>query len=274
VGSNPTPRASLGDSCRNLNSSNEAIFLCTQELVTKTVQISEDKIDSNNIATTCTDLEAKINAMTLDTSKPYFRNVLKKLDVSNHKNAVIICDYITAEITELNIKSSTKEGKIKHLVWLSNYHNRKTFTEMDKNDILSYLNSSRKPLFDDPRQRWIGSYNGRQMILLKFFRWLYNPDESDQRKRMTPPCMQGIKRLTRKEKTRYKSSDIWDAREHAIFLKYCPDKRDRCYHALANDMSARPHEILGLKISDIRFNRTDDGIQYAEVRIRDHEQFL
>ena len=34
-------------------------------------------------------------------------------------------------------------------------------------------------------------------------------------------------------------------------------------------MSARPHEILGLKISDIKFNITDDGIQYAEVRIRD-----
>ena len=82
------------------------------------------------------------------------------------------------------------------------------------------------------------------MILLKFFRWLYNPDEPDQRKRITPPCMQGIKKLPRKEKTRYKASDIWDAREHAIFLKYCPDKRDRCYHAMANDMSARPHEIL------------------------------
>jgi len=81
--------------------------------------------------------------------------------------------------------------------------------------------------------------------------------------------MQGIKRLSRKETLRYKSCDIWDAREHAIFLKYCPDKRDRYYHAMAIDMSARPHEISGLKISDIRFNITDDGVQYAEVRKRD-----
>jgi hypothetical protein len=50
--------------------------------------------------------------------------------------------------------------------------------------------------------------------------------------------MKGIKRLSRKEKSPYKSSDIWDSREHAIFLRYCPDKRDRCYHAMANDMSA------------------------------------
>ena len=38
---------------------------------------------------------------------------------------------------------------------------------------------------------------------------------------------------------------------------------------MANDTSARPHEILQLKISDIKFNITDEGIQYAEVRIRD-----
>ena len=56
--------------------------------------------------------------------------------------------------------------------------------------------------------------------------------------------MKGIKQLPRKEKSPYSPSDLWEPREHAIFLKYCPNVRDRCYHALANDMSARPHEIL------------------------------
>jgi hypothetical protein len=37
---------------------------------------------------------------------------------------------------------------------------------------------------------------------------------------------------------------------------------------MANDMSARPHEILNLKIKDIIFKSTDEGIQYAEVLIR------
>jgi hypothetical protein len=138
---------------------------------------------------------------------------------------------------------------------------------MTKNDILVYLNISRKAISDDPSQRWIGTYNGRQMILLKFFRWLYNPDEPDQRRRVTPPCMQGIKRLPRKEKIRYKASDIWEAREHAMFLKYCPDKRDRCYHAMANDMSARPHEILGVKISDIKFNEYQKAKHLLDIMI-------
>jgi integrase len=80
--------------------------------------------------------------------------------------------------------------------------------------------------------------------------------------------MIGIKKLPRKEITSYKPSDLWESREHAIFFKYCPSIRDRCYHAMAVDMSARPSEILNLKIKDIVFKVTDDGKQYAEVVIK------
>jgi hypothetical protein len=137
---------------------------------------------------------------------------------------------------------------------------------MTKQDILAYLNNLRKSSLEDPSNRGIGTYNGRQMILLKFFKWLHYPDD-DYRKRLTPTCMQGVRKRPRKEKTSHKPSDIWEAREHAVFLKYCPYKRDRCYHALANDMSARPHEIMNLKVKDSKFSVTDDGIHYAEVRI-------
>ena len=87
-------------------------------------------------------------------------------------------------------------------------------------------------------------------------------------KRDTPPCMKGIKQLPRKEKSPYSPSDLWEPREHAIFLKYCPSIRDRCYHAMANDMSARPHEILNLRIKDIIFKKTQEGKQYAEILIK------
>jgi integrase len=260
VGSNPTPRAFLGVSRGRFKSSKRPLTLNPLNL--KAFQ------KTTCIASQC-ELKKRIEVITQDLSKPYFRNVLQKLVNENIDNASLVCDYILAEITEINIKPMTKEGKIKILVWLSRFHQNKSFMDMTKTDIISYLNSSRKAISDDPSQKWIGTYNGRQMILLKFFRWLYHSDEPDQRKRITPPCMQGIKRLPKKEKTPYRPSDIWDSREHAIFLKYCPDKRDRCYHAMANDTSARPHEILGLKISDIKFNITSEGIQYAEVQIRD-----
>jgi integrase len=213
-----------------------------------------------------TDLERKITSITKSLSKPYYNKILKDLLKNSPTNTKIIYDYIIAEQTELNIKDSTIEGKIKILVWLSKHHDNKSFKEMTKQDILEYLNNLRKPSIVDPANRWVGTYNGRQMILLKFFKWIYYPNE-DYRKRLTPKCMQGVRKLPRKEKTSYKPSDIWEAREHAVFLKYCPFKRDRCYHALASDMSARPHEILNLKVKDIKFNITDDGIHYAEVRI-------
>ena len=194
---------------------------------------------------------------------------MNTLAKENIENANTICDYIIAEETEINIKNSTKEGRIKVLVWLSNYHeNKKSFVEMSKNDILGFLNKLRKPILDDPTQRWIGSYNGRQIILSKFFRWLYNPSEPEQSKRNTPDCMKGIKQLPRKVKTPYSPSDLWEAREHAIFLKYCPNIRDRCFHAMANDSSCRPSELLNLRIRDIIFKKTTEGKQYAEILIQ------
>jgi integrase len=138
---------------------------------------------------------------------------------------------------------------------------------MTKEDILHYLNSIKKPPELDPTHKSIGTYNGRQMVFSTFFRWLYNQDEPDCRKRMTPPCMNGIRRLPRQEKSPYKPSDMWNGEEHAIFLKYCPNKRDRCYHAMANDTSARPHELLKLRIKDIILKTADSGVHYAEIQV-------
>jgi hypothetical protein len=91
--------------------------------------------------------------------------ILKNLFKDGPNNAITIYDYIIAEQTELNIKDSTKEGKIKILVWLSNFHENTSFKEMTKQDILTYLNNVRKSSLEDPSNRWIGTYNGRQMIL-------------------------------------------------------------------------------------------------------------
>ncbi|MEP6574877.1 MAG: hypothetical protein ABJB85_00385 [Nitrososphaerota archaeon] len=131
-------------------------------------------------------LNERINTITNSLSRPYFGKILQKLAQNNTESATTLCDYIQVEQTEFNIKDSTKEGKIKVLVWLSNYFGDEiSFKDMKKRDILDYLNNLRKSGNNDPTQKWIGSYNGRQMILNKFFRWLYNPEEPDHRKRMT-----------------------------------------------------------------------------------------
>ena len=38
---------------------------------------------------------------------------------------------------------------------------------------------------------------------------------------------------------------------------------------MANDTSCRPHELLSLKVGDIKFKKSSTGIQYAEVHITD-----
>jgi integrase len=202
--------------------------------------------------------------------RPYIKRILTDLSLAKPGNANLICEYIIDEETQFNIKESTKEGKIKTLVWLSaSFSHRKSFIEMTKNDILSYLNGLRKPVSEDASQKWVGSYNGRQLVFSSFFRWLYDErDEQDPKKRITPSCMIGIRRLPRKEKTPYKPADLFTARNNEIFLKYCPSKRDRCFHAMAIDTSCRPHELLNLKIKDIIFKVTEDGKQYAEITIK------
>lgn len=62
--------------------------------------------------------------------------------------------------------------------------------------------------------------------------------------------MNGIRKLPRKELSPYKPSDLWT---------------DEAFHAMAIDTSARPHELLNLKIDDIVFKKTSNGIQYGEI---------
>jgi integrase/recombinase XerD len=110
-------------------------------------------------------------------------------------------------------------------------------------------------------------------VLSRFFKWLYYPDIEHSKRRSElsalerkPECIMGIKRLKRKEISCYKPSDLWTQEDDLVFLKWVTNKRDRCYHTMARDLSARPHEILNLKIKDIIFKAAGNK-QYAEVLV-------
>lgn len=85
---------------------------------------------------------------------------------------------------------------------------------MTKHDIVQYLDTLKKPPSDDPRGKSIGT-RGRQMVFLRFFKWLYNRGERDQGNHTTPPCMKGVKALPRREKT-YIPEDFWQSEDHAV----------------------------------------------------------
>ena len=68
-----------------------------------TLQASQ--IKSNQTDGYCS-LEKKIDIITKSLSRAYYKNILMKLAKRNVENVNIICDYIIAEQTEINIKNS------------------------------------------------------------------------------------------------------------------------------------------------------------------------
>ena len=78
--------------------------------------------------------------------------------------------------------------------------------------------------------------------------------------------MDNIPQLKRKETSIYKPSDLWTQDDDQLFLKYCPSKREKCYHMISRDTACRPHEILSLRIKDVVFKMANDR-QIAEALV-------
>jgi integrase/recombinase XerD len=181
------------------------------------------------------------------------------------ENAVTIIEFIKCQRTESNLSDGTKNLVIRSLMYLVKYCNNKNFKQLTRVDIVNYLDRLRKSEETDPIHRWIGTYNLRRQLFLKFFKWLYYPTES-AKMRPVPEIMRDIPLLKRKEQSIYKPDDLWSPEDDQIFLKYCPDKRIQCYHALSRDTSARPSEILKLRVKEISFKLASDKT-YAEISV-------
>jgi integrase/recombinase XerD len=182
----------------------------------------------------------------------------------------VICDYMLAIRSEVNASKAYRENILNILSKLSIYVN-KEFKDFTREDVLRYLDRFRKDESVDPLHKWIGTYNQNLVHISKFFKWVYNPNldpKSRSKPELRPAVIQNISKLRRKESSGcYKPSDMWDAENNLIFLKYCSSSRDKCYHSIVVDTAARPQEILGLRIKDVGFMEGDDGIKYAIIAI-------
>jgi integrase len=180
-------------------------------------------------------------------------------------NSDLAIDFLYSKMREIYLKPASRSSTMDRLTQLSSFLGNKSFAEMTANDVLSYLDSIRKTESADPLHRWIGTYNLSVIKIISFFRWLYQP-EIHSNERRTPEFLKNVRSIKRKEKTTYSANDLWTYEEDLLFLKYCPDKRLRCYHIMARETSGRPHELLSLKIGDIKFHNSD-GRVYATITI-------
>lgn len=194
----------------------------------------------------------------------YLRKQLK--EQISRKNSEIISNYSLIQKKVLNLSETYRSTILAILIAFCKALHNKPFLEITRNDILSYLELLRKPESIDPLHKWIGSYNFRRECLSKFFKWLHNPDII-AKDRPIPLVLKDIPRLKRKEQSIYSPSDLWTKEEDLLFLRYCPNKRDRCYHTIASDSSARPREILSITVKSVKFKLTADNKQYAEVLV-------
>jgi hypothetical protein len=136
------------------------------EKITKTAT-TKSKSSSSRIITP--DIETKIDSLTAG-ALPYFNSVFKRLALVNRQKAEILCEFITAEYNERNVKFSTRLVHIKIISSFDRYLNYKDFLQITKHDIMQYLSTLRKTESEDPTHKWIGTYNTRQMVLNKFFK--------------------------------------------------------------------------------------------------------
>jgi hypothetical protein len=73
---------------------------------------------------------------------------------------MVLVDFITNLNTEINLSENHKVNFIEVINGLSNfYDNKKSFRDMKRDDILSFLDSVRKPEIYDPQHKWVGTYN-------------------------------------------------------------------------------------------------------------------
>ncbi|MGA9842966.1 MAG: hypothetical protein WBQ25_11680, partial [Nitrososphaeraceae archaeon] len=219
-------------------------------------------------------LERKITLATEGFTRKFCELLLKDRNRLSKENALTVSEYVIVMKREINPRYNYVRYTIQFLSELSRTVGiSKNFIDMTRDDLLSYLDKSRKPENEDPLHKWIGSYNIRCVILFRFFKWLYYANITNPKKRNElssrenkPECIIDIPQLRRKEISCYKPSDLWTQEDDLLFLKWVTNKRDRCYHTMARDLSARPHEILNLKIKDIVFKSAANR-QYAEVLV-------
>lgn len=146
---------------------------------------------------------------------------------------------------------------------------QKKFNDIERKDILRFLNKFLKPESIDPLHKSIGTYNLGLIHMKQFFRWFYGraPGIPVARKKFYPDIIKDLEPIRRREESIYKPDDIWTLEDDMLFLKYCPNPRDRCFFSMSRDVGTRPHEILKLKIKDMMFKRGQNNTQYAEIMV-------
>ena len=219
--------------------------------------------ETESQAISSTKFESRLQ-LAVEGLNPYFQRLLLEIP---KQNSTLIIDFVINELKrENNASINYVRINIYAIAELVKHSKKSDLRKFTKEDVLSYLDSLKKTETQDPMHKWIGTHSLQRIIIIKFFKWLYYPG-IESKKRPRPKIVENLPCYKRKEISIYKPTDLWNMEDDLLFLKYCPSKRDQCYHAISRDLSARPHEILNLRLKDVVFKNTANAKQYAEVLV-------
>ena len=187
--------------------------------------------------------------------------MISKLDnLSNIENTRLIKEFYEF----MNQNNSSERHIINNLKVILNFdeyfQSQKPLRDINRREILSFLNSKIKSIETDPEKKWITTWNHYCNHIKFFYRWLYNEynktdnDKTEQKPMqdwITPDFVK-IKLKRTKRLSPYSQNEIWDKEELLTIIKYEPHKRNKAALDLFWDLDARNHEVILLKIKNIR----------------------
>jgi uncharacterized protein YjcR len=114
-------------------------------------------------------LDRKITLATEGFTTKFCELTLKDGKKLSKENALVVAEYIISMKREINPRLSYLRYTIQFLSELART-NSKQYKDMSDQDIYRYLDSNRKPDSQDSLHKWIGSYNIKRIILIRFFK--------------------------------------------------------------------------------------------------------
>jgi len=117
-----------------------------QQISAKKVVVDDD--DPN--------FERKLEVVTAG-AKPFVKEHL--LNKITRDNCKVIVDYMLTMQTEVSPTDSYRIDTIVKLKYFADFHNPKSFKELTRQDVVTFLDNFRKPEQIDPDKKWITTWN-------------------------------------------------------------------------------------------------------------------
>lgn len=178
-------------------------------------------------------------------------NVLNSINsLSNPKNKNALLTYYNS-LVDRGIASNTIINNLIPTIYFCKYLDSQNIMDVkDKQTIISFLNTVVK--LDDQEKKYITTWNTYMQIIKAFYRWAYNNDNGTDVRFWETPDFCKIKKKLSKRVSPYNNNDIWEKDEIVSILKYEITTRNKAIISLLWDLDARPHEVVLLKIKNVR----------------------